>query len=68
MSVGITRVRGIRLEEFIGFVMVGDSSNRSSRVEVRSFEIPIDDDDNNKRSVGIKLHQELWSSRVIVDA
>jgi hypothetical protein len=35
--------------------MVGDSSNRSSRVEVRSFEIPIDDDDNNKRSVGIKL-------------
>lgn len=40
----------LRGEEFIGFVLVGDSSNRSSRVEVRSFEIPIDDDDNNKRS------------------
>lgn len=39
----------LRGEEFIGFVLVGDSSNRSSRVEVRSFEIPIDDD-NNKRS------------------
>jgi hypothetical protein len=45
----------LRGEEFVGFVMVGDSSNRSSRVEVRSFEIPIGNDDNNKRSVGIKL-------------